>query len=99
MGSRPLSYQPSPIDTTHVELSAEIRELTEQLARNNHDVWARQRIADGWRLGPQRDDHLKEHPSLIPYEQLSESEKRYDRDAAMETLRSIIALGYRIEKP
>jgi len=94
----PPSYEPRPIDTSRVKLTDDILELTELLARNAHDIWARQRLADGWRYGPQRDDAKKEHPSLVPYEELSESEKVYDRQAAMETLKGIIALGYRIEK-
>lgn len=92
-------YQPAPIDTSRIVLTDEVRELTELLARNTHDVWAQQRMAEGWRWGPQRDDDLKEHPSLVPYEQLSESEKDYDRNTAMETLKAISALGYRIAKP
>jgi len=91
-------YEPRPIDTSGVNLTADILELTELLAGNAHDLWARQRMAEGWRYGPQRDDARKEHPSLVPYEELSESEKEYDRQAAMETLKGIIALGYRIEK-
>jgi hypothetical protein len=92
-----LSYKPEPIDTTGVKLSDDIVELTELLAKNAHDIWARQRMADGWRYGPERSDARKEHPSLLPYEELTESEKEYDRNAALETLKAIIALGYRIE--
>lgn len=93
-----MTYQPAPIPTDHVRLGDDILALTELLARNSHDVWARQRIADGWRHGPRRDDALKEHPGLVPYEQLAESEQEYDRQAALETLRTILALGYRIVK-
>jgi RyR domain len=93
------SYEPEPLDTSAIVLSAEILALTEMLARNTHDVWARQRIAEGWRYGPQRDDARKEHPGLVPYEELSDSEKEYDRNTALQTLQAIIALGYRIEKP
>lgn len=93
-----MTYQPAPIPTGHVRLGDDILALTELLARNSHDVWARQRIADGWRHGPRRDDALKEHPGLVPYEQLAESEQEYDRQAALETLRTILALGYRIVK-
>lgn len=53
---------------------------------------------DGWVFGSKRNDEKKEHPCLIEYDQLPESEKEYDRKAAMETLKAIIALGYRIEK-
>ena len=92
-----MSYKPEPIDTTGVKLSDDIVELTELLAKNAHDIWARQRMAEGWRYGPERSDARKEHPSLLPYEELPESEKEYDRNAAMQTLKAIIALGYRIE--
>ncbi len=93
-----MHYEPAPRDTSRVVLPGPIVELTELLAKNAHENWARQRISDGWRYGPRRDDAKKEHPSLIPYEQLPEDEKEYDRRTAMETLKTILALGYRIEK-
>jgi hypothetical protein len=91
-------YEPDPIDTSGVVLTAEIDALTERLAYNTHAVWARQRIAAGWRYGPTRNDLTKEHPGLVPYEHLSDSEKQYDRNTALETLRFIAALGYQIVK-
>jgi len=94
-----MDYQPAPIDTSRVTLPADVSALTELLARNAHDVWARQRIADGWRWGPARDDARKEHPSLVAYDQLSESEKELDRQTAMETHRVILALGFRVVPP
>lgn len=93
-----MRYEPQPIDTSNVDLDAAILELTELLARNGHDVWASQRLGDGWKLGPQRDDATKEHPCLVPYEDLPESEKEYDRKQALGTLKAIVALGYRFEK-
>jgi hypothetical protein len=91
-------YRPEPIDTSKVRLPREINELMERLARNTHDIWARQRMADGWRWGKARDDGRKLHPSLVPYEDLPESEKVYDRATAMETIKAILALGFRITK-
>lgn len=93
-----MDYQPAPRDTSDVVLPKFLVELTELLARNTHENWARQRMDDGWRYGPRRDDAKKEHPSLVPYERLSEKEKEYDRRTAMETLKTIYALGFRIEK-
>jgi hypothetical protein len=93
-----LLYDPRAIDAARIELSADILDLRELLARHNHDVWATQRLKEGWHYGPQRDDTRKEHPCLIPYENLPESEKEYDRRAAMEILKVIVALGYRIVK-
>ena len=94
-----MHYDPKPFDTSHVKLAPQILELTELLARNAHDAWARQRFEEGWRFGPQRDDSRKEHPSLVPYEGLPESEKQYDRLTAMETLKTIVGLGYEIVTP
>ena len=92
------TYQPRPIDTTDIELSAEMKALTEQLAENVHEVWSAGRIADGWQWGEQRDDTRKLHPCLVPYNQLEDSEKEYDRNTAMETIKTIIKLGYKISK-
>jgi len=92
------TYQPRPIETSRVVLSDDLVELTEKLAENAHDHWAKRRLADGWTWGAARDDAARKHPCLVPYDQLPESEKEYDRDSAIETLRAIIALGYRIER-
>lgn len=93
-----MNYQPEPIVTAGVHLSADILELGELLARNTHDLWASQRLAEGWRRGPRRDDVSKQHPCLVPYEDLPESEKEFDRRTALETLKVILTMGYRIEK-
>lgn len=93
------NYQPQPIDTLRVQVPREIEELTERLARNAHENWARQRMADGWRWGTERDDRRKLHPCLIRYEELPESEKVYNRATAMETVKAILALGFRITGP
>jgi class 3 adenylate cyclase/tetratricopeptide (TPR) repeat protein len=94
-----VTYKPRPIDTSGVTLSEEVLELTELLAKNTHEIWARQRLSERWRYGAQRDDERREHPGLISYEELSEVEKQYDRNTALETLKTIISLGYRIEPP
>ena len=91
------TYEPTPIETSGTELSEQLLGLTERLAENVHEDWAKHRIAEGWRWGPARSDSDKTHPDLIPYSQLSESAKQYDRQAAMAMLRALIALGYRIE--
>lgn len=91
-------YKPTPISTSDVILSDEISLLTERLAENTHDIWALSRIKEGWVYGKSRNDDLKTHPCLIPYDKLPESEKEYDRSTAMETLKLIIKLGYNIVK-
>lgn len=93
-----MAYIPHPIETADVDLDVEILDLTEILARNAHEVWAKERMSEGWRYGPSRDDAARKHPCLIPYEDLAESEKEYDRNMALETLKVLLALGYRVEK-
>lgn len=91
-------YTPEPKDTGNVTLPPELMELMEQIAEQVHDIWAQGRVAEGWVYGPQRDDEKKTTPCLVPYQDLPESEKEYDRRTAMETLKLILALGYRIDK-
>ena len=90
-------YTPKPIDTSGVELSEGLRKLIERLAENAHDNWASQRKEEGWTYGPKRDDSAKKHPDLVPYRDLPDSEKNYDRTMAIETIKLILASGYRIE--
>jgi hypothetical protein len=91
-----MNYRPKPIDISGIELTPDLVQLTERLAENAHDLWASQRFAQGWTYGPQRDDTMKRHPCLVPYEELSEKEKEYDRITALGTLKAIMKLGYRV---
>lgn len=79
-------------------MKEEYEELMEEMARHVHKEWMRRRLSEGWRLGPARDDALREHPCLIPYDELPETEKEYDRATARETLRFILSRGYEIRK-
>lgn len=90
------TYIPKPLDTSGIELPKTIANLVELLAENTHDVWALQRIEDGWTYGLVRDDDKKQHPCLIEYSDLTEQEKEYDRKTAMETLKLLMALGYEL---
>ena len=89
-------YVPSPISSEGITLPPELEALVERLAESNHDHWARQRIEAGWVYGPQRDDARKTHPDLVPYEEIPESEKEYDRTSVVETLKVILTLGYQV---
>lgn len=91
-------YIPKPENTDDVVLDRDIIALSENLARNTHEVWSAGRIADGWKYGETRDDKKKLHPCLIEYDKLPEEEKEYDRRTAMETLKLIVKLGYKIVK-
>lgn len=92
-------YQPNPIDTSDVVLSPELTALTEKIAENVHDVWAASRIKEGWCYGVRKDSEFMTNPCLVPYGDLPESEREYDRNTALETIKLIIKLGYRIIPP
>ena len=91
-------YVPQPIDTSDIKLPEELEALVEEMAKNVHEVWAETRIKQGWTYGPERDDKLKKHPCLIPYGELPEEEKEYDRGTCVGTLKLILKLGFRITK-
>lgn len=91
-------YKPEPVDTSDVVLTQDMLALTEQIAQNVHDVWAKGRIEEGWTYGAVKDSAKKTTPCLVPYDQLPESEKQYDRNTALETIRLIVKLGYTIDK-
>lgn len=93
-----INYCPNPINTENIKLPEEMVELTEQIAENVHDVWSKGRMEEGWTYGEKRDDKKKHNPCLVPYGDLPDSEKKYDRNTATETLKIIMALGYKIIK-
>ena len=92
------NYVPQPMDISDVQLPEELDELVEKLAENVHEVWAKSRMDQGWTYGPERSDALKQHPCLVPYSDLPEVEKAYDRDTALGTLRFIVKAGFKISK-
>lgn len=89
-------YKPMPVDTSHVKLPEELDRLAEMIAKNVHEVWAEGRMKDGWTYGSQRNDAERKHPCLVPYEELSEEEKAYDRNTSQQTLKLIMSLGFKI---
>jgi len=92
------TYTPQPIDTTDVMLPKELEVLVEQMSKNVHEVWSETRIQQGWTYGEQRNDELKTHPCLVPYEKLPEEEKEFDRNTSVGTLKLIMKLGFKISK-
>ena len=92
------NYVPQPVDTSDIQLPKELNDLVELMAKNVHEVWAESRIEQGWTYGEERSDALKQHPCLIPYEELPDVEKAYDRDTALGTLKLIKKLGFKITK-
>jgi len=94
-----MDYQPHPIDTSTVTLPPALQALSERLAENAHELWAAQRIKEGWTYGPQRDDTKKQHPCLVPYAALPESEREFDRITCLSGIKVILQLGYHILPP
>ena len=93
-----MPYLPQPQNTDDIELGSDLLELVEALAEDVHEQWAAARMRDGWRYGPARDDRNKLHPCLVPYGELPESEKEYDRISAVSTLKLIRKFGFDIVK-
>lgn len=91
-------YIPNPMDTRDVQLPEELSALAEEMSKNVHEVWAQTRMAQGWSYGEERNDAEKKHPCLVPYEDLSEEEKAYDRNTSQETIKLILMLGFNITR-
>ncbi len=91
-------YKPTPVDTADVKLPEELLPLIEEMAKNVHEVWAQNRLNDGWSYGVVRDAAKRHHPCLVPYEELPENEKEYDRATSQETLKLILKSGFSIVK-
>ena len=92
------NYTPTPVDTTNIQLPEELMALAEAISKNVHEVWAQNRIQEGWTYGPVRDDQKRQTPCLVPYDQLPEEEKAYDRNTAFGTLKFIVSQGFEIHK-
>lgn len=92
-------YIPHPIDTGDVTLSDELLALAETLAENTHENWSAERVRQGWSYGPERNDALKQTPCLLPYDELPENEKVFDRNTALETIRLLVKLGWTLTPP
>ena len=98
MKENKLDYIPEPMDLSSVGLPESLIQLSERIAENVHEVWAKARIDEGWTYGEKRDDIHKKHPCLVPYDELPEEEKEYDRNTAMNTIKMVKKLGFRIER-
>ena len=98
MKENKLDYTPEPMDLSSVDLPESLIQLSERIAENVHEVWTKARIDEGWTYGEKRDDIHKKHPCLVPYDELPEEEKEYDRNTAMNTIKMVKKLGFRIER-
>ena len=91
------AYRPQPADVSDIHLDDSLSKLTDVLAENVHEVWSAHRMEEGWRYGERRDDAAKLHPGLVPFSELSEKEKEYDRLTALNTLKLAVKLGFAIK--
>ena len=91
-----MEYQPKPIDTSDIILPDGISDILEELAKNTHEVWAAGKLKEGY--STEQNAGKMTHPSLIPYEDLPESQKEYDRNTLLETIRLLIKLGFDNQK-
>ena len=91
-------YEPHPLNLEDVPLTDDLLELREAIAENAHEVWAEARKREGWTYGPVRNDALKQHPDMLPYFALPDSEKEYDRIMAINTIKLLKKLGWEIKK-
>ena len=98
MKENKLDYTPEPMDLSSVDLPESLIQLSERIAENVHEVWAKARMDEGWTYGEKRDDIHKKHPCLVPYDELPEEEKEYARNTAMNTIKMVKKLGFRIER-
>ncbi len=89
-------YNPAPIDSSDIVLPSDLTTLVEKLSENVHEIWAAERLKDGWTYGEVRDDLKKQNPCIVSYVYLDEQEKKYDREIVIGILKAVFKLGYEI---
>uniref|UniRef100_A0A452IME6 Ryanodine receptor 1 n=1 Tax=Gopherus agassizii TaxID=38772 RepID=A0A452IME6_9SAUR len=92
-------YKPAPLDLAHVKLTPAQNTLVDKLAENGHNVWARDRVSQGWTYSIVQDIKNKRNPRLVPYNLLDERTKKTNRNSLCEAVRTLIGYGYNIEPP
>uniref|UniRef100_A0AAX7TRD1 Ryanodine receptor 3 n=1 Tax=Astatotilapia calliptera TaxID=8154 RepID=A0AAX7TRD1_ASTCA len=92
-------YKPAPLELSDVRLNAGQEVLVDKLAENAHNVWAKDRIKQGWTYGIQQDLKSRRNPRLVPYALLDERTKKSNRDSLREAIRTMVGYGYEIDPP
>ncbi|XP_037606362.1 ryanodine receptor 3 isoform X4 [Sebastes umbrosus] len=92
-------YKPAPLDLSDVKLTGGQEVLVDKLAENAHNVWAKDRIKQGWTYGIQQDLKSRRNPRLVPYALLDERTKKSNRDSLREAIRTMVGYGYDIDPP
>ncbi|XP_028968698.1 ryanodine receptor [Galendromus occidentalis] len=91
-----VAFVPEPVETATVVLPAFIEQVRDKLAENIHEVWSMRKVDEGWCWGEEKDDDEWLHPCLVPFSRLPMAEKRYDILLALNTLKTVVALGYHV---
>uniref|UniRef100_A0A671VHP5 Uncharacterized protein n=1 Tax=Sparus aurata TaxID=8175 RepID=A0A671VHP5_SPAAU len=92
-------YKPAPLDLSHIKLTSTQEAMVDKLAENAHNVWARDRIRQGWTYGIQQDVKNRRNPRLVPYVLLDERTKKSNKDSLREAVRTLLGYGYNLEAP
>ncbi|XP_034049809.1 ryanodine receptor 2 isoform X2 [Thalassophryne amazonica] len=92
-------YKPAPLDLNHMKLTSTQEAMVDKLAENAHNVWARDRIRQGWTYGIQQDVKNRRNPRLVPYTLLDERTKKSNKDSLREAVRTLLGYGYNLEAP
>ncbi|KAI3364879.1 hypothetical protein L3Q82_001062 [Scortum barcoo] len=92
-------YKPAPLDLSHIKLTSTQEAMVDKLAENAHNVWARDRIRQGWTYGIQQDVKNRRNPRLVPYTLLDERTKKSNKDSLREAVRTLLGYGYNLEAP
>ncbi|XP_061823096.1 ryanodine receptor 2 isoform X12 [Nerophis lumbriciformis] len=92
-------YKPAPLDLGHIKLTSTQEAMVDKLAENAHNVWARDRIRQGWTYGIQQDVKNRRNPRLVPYSLLDGRTKKSNKDSLREAVRTLLGYGYNLEAP
>lgn len=92
-------YKPAPLDLSAITLTPKLEELVDQLAENTHNLWAKERIQQGWTYGLNEDPDMFRSPHLVPYAKVDDAIKKANRDTASETVRTLLVYGYNLDPP
>eukprot|EP00002_Diphylleia_rotans_P021370 TRINITY_DN4160_c0_g1_i4.p1 TRINITY_DN4160_c0_g1~~TRINITY_DN4160_c0_g1_i4.p1 ORF type:complete len:1093 (+),score=211.13 TRINITY_DN4160_c0_g1_i4:154-3432(+) len=91
------NYNPRIMNIAGINIDF-IKDLIDVIAEHVHDQWTLTKLNDGWKYDPVRDNGKKQHPMMVPYKDLTENEKSYDKNMAKQSIRLIVSLGYTIKK-
>ncbi|NXK60112.1 RYR2 protein, partial [Sylvietta virens] len=92
-------YKPAPMDLSFIKLTPSQEAMVDKLAENAHNVWARDRIRQGWTYGIQQDVKNRRNPRLVPYALLDDRTKKSNKDSLREAVRTLLGYGYHLEAP